>query len=60
MTELHPGNAFLLNGHAYIYEKCENGTAIIRDVKKRNTIYCHGFESLKRTVAQFGYDLKED
>ena len=59
-TELHPGNGFLLNGHAYVYEKCENGTAIIRDTKQRDKIFCYGFEGLKRTVAQFGYDLKGD
>ena len=59
MTELHPGNGFLINGHAFVYEKFENGTAIIRDTKKKNTIYCYGFEGLKHTVAQFGYDLKE-
>ena len=60
LTELHPGNGFLLSGHAYIYEKQENGTAVIRDMKKKDTIYCYGFDGLKRIVAQYGYDLRRD
>lgn len=60
LTQLFPGNSFLLNGHAFVYEKYENGNCVIRDTKKKNQIYVHGYEGLKRTVGQFGYELMKE
>jgi hypothetical protein len=57
LTQLFPGNGFLLNGQAFVYEKYENGNCVIRDTKKKNQIYVYGYEGLKRTVRQFGYEL---
>lgn len=60
LTQLFPGNGFLLNGHAFVYEKYENGNCVIRDTKKKNQIYVYGYEGLKRTVRQFGYELMKE
>ena len=60
LTPIYPSNAFLLNGQSFIYEKYENGTAIIRDPKQKNKIFCYGYEGLKRTVRQFGYELMKE
>lgn len=60
MTELHPRNGFLLNGHAFVYEKYENGNCVIRDTKKKNSIFVYGYEGLKRTVRQYGYELMKE
>ena len=60
LTQLFPGNGFLLNGHSFVYEKYENGNCIIRDTEKKNSIFVHGYEGLKRTVLQFGYELMKE
>ena len=60
LTELHPGNGFLLNGRALVYDEYQNGNAIIKDTKQKDKIFVYGFEGLRRTLLQFGYDLKED
>ena len=60
LTKLFPGNGFLLNGSAFVYEKYENGNCVIRDTKKKNQIYVYGYEGLKRTVRQFGYELMKE
>ena len=60
LTPLFPGNGFLLNGQAFVYEKYENGNCVIRDTKKKNQIYVYGYEGLKRTVSQFGYELMKE
>lgn len=60
LTRLFPGNGFLLNGQAFVYEKYENGNVVIRDTKKKNQIYIHGYEGLKRTLRQFGYELMKE
>ena len=58
LTQLFPGNGFLLNGQAFVYEKYENGNCVIRDTKKKKSqIHVYGYEGLKRTVRQFGYEL---
>ena len=44
LTQLFPGNGFLLNGQAFVYEKYENGNCVIRDTKKKNKIYVYGYE----------------
>ena len=60
LTQLFPGNGFLLNGQAFVYEKYENGNCVIRDTKKKNQIYVYGYEGLKRTIRQFGYELMKE
>ena len=60
LTQLFPGNGFLLNGHSFVYEKYENGNCIIRDAEKKNSIFVHGYEGLKRTVRQYGYELMKE
>ena len=60
LTELHPGNGFLLNGRALVYDEYQNGNAIIKDTKQKDKIFVYGFEGLRRTLLQFGYDLKEE
>ena len=60
LTPLFPGNGFLLNGQAFIYEKYENGNFVIRDTKKKNSIFVYGYEGLKRTVRKFGYELMKE
>lgn len=59
LTQLFPGNGFLLNGQAFVYEKYENGNCVIRDTKKKQ-IYVYGYEGLKRTIRQFGYELMKE
>ena len=57
MTELYPGNGFLMNGRSLVYEKYENGTVVIRDTKQKGRIFCYGYDGLRRTLAQYGYAL---
>ena len=59
-TPIYPGNGFLLNGHAFVYEKYENSNCVIRDTEKKNKIFIHGYEGLKRTLAQYGYELMKE
>ena len=44
LTELHPGNGFLLNGRALVYDEYQNGNAIIKDTKQKDKIFVYGFE----------------
>ena len=60
LTELHPNNGFLLNGRALVYDEFQNGNAIIKDTKQKDRIYVYGYEWLKRTVRQFGYELMKE
>ena len=60
LTPLFSGNGFLLNGQAFVYEKYENGNCVIRDTKKKTQIYVYGYEGLKRTGRQFGYELMKE
>ena len=60
LTPLFPGTGFLLNGQAFVYVKYENGNCVIQDMKKKNQIYVYGYEGLKRTLRQFGYELMKE
>lgn len=56
MIDVHKGQMISLHGYLLTYEGTEKSTAVFRDVRKSKSVI-HGFETAKRTLAQYGYNL---
>lgn len=56
LIEIKNGNTFSIRGTLFAFIDVENGTVILKNVRKNQTI-TYGLEALRRIVHQFGYEI---
>ena len=53
--ELHSGEWFRINGNSLYFEKIENGSVVIKNIKGDR--FVHGLENFKRIMRVNGYEV---
>jgi hypothetical protein len=56
LIEIKKGDTFSIQGTLFTFVEVENGTAILKNVRKNQTT-TYGLEALRRIVHQFGYEI---
>lgn len=56
LIEIKKGDTFSIQGTLFTFIDVENGTAILKNVRK-NQMTTYGLEALRRIVHQFGYEI---
>jgi hypothetical protein len=56
LIEIKKGDTFSIHGTLFTFVEVENGTAILKNVRKNQTT-TYGLEALRRIVHQFGYEI---
>lgn len=56
LIEIKKGDSFSIQGTIFTFVDVENGTAILKNVRK-NQMTTYGLEALQRIVHQFGYEI---
>lgn len=56
LIEVKKGDMFSIRGTLFVLVDLDNGTAILKNVRKSQTI-TYGIEALRRIVHQFGYEI---
>lgn len=56
LIEIKKGDTFSIRGTLFACIDVENGTVILNNVRKNQTI-TYGLEALRRIVHQFGYEI---
>ena len=54
--KVNKGDTFSLQGTLFTFIDVENGTVILKNVRK-NQMITYGLEALRRIVHQFGYEI---
>lgn len=56
LIEVNKGDTFSIQGTLFTFIDVENGTAILKNVRKNQTT-TYGLEALRRIVYQFGFEI---